>query len=537
MKRFSLISLASVLAVIGILLLASCSSNQSTPGDSDKAATSKPSGSLVIQGRPAGLTTFDPIVQGSANNYQGLSAAVFDALVDVNFEGQLRPAVAERYELSPDGLTHTFFIRKGVKFHDGSDLTAADVKFSIERILSPDSTNTDTPVWRAEIVGVDIKDDYTVAIRLKSPQFELLKGFNDFGNSQAIVPKKYIEEKGVEYFRQHPVGSGPYKVVSFVPSLRAELEAVESHWRQVPKFKTISVVLVPDDSTKAAMLKTGELDIAEVSPDMVAQLKTAGLRVITHDGASQYFFALYYDLDNPDKYAFSNIKVRKALSLAIDRKELADKMFGGNAEPSALFYARPTAYFWDPNVLKADPFDAEGAKKLLAEGGYPNGFNTKIWNTEGADSNNNLNAAVGGYWKKMGVTAELVQSTAAVLRTMRSPKPKPEMYNTVFNTITGGGVFQFEKLVTIFHSTKGTHLNLRNLKLDELIDKVPATKDLAEKKKFALEAAVLAKNEYSNIPILDVRTIYAIGSRVGEMTFTKGIVYDSYNFAFITHAK
>ncbi|MDO8472741.1 MAG: ABC transporter substrate-binding protein [Dehalococcoidia bacterium] len=538
-KRFGLTGLVSVLAMVGILLLASCSSTQSTPTSTSEksAASAKPYGSLVIQGRPSGMDTMDPTVQGSPNNYEALSAAVFDPLVDISLEGQLRPAIAERYEISADGMTHTFYIRKGVKFHDGSDLTGADVKFSIERILSPNSTNIDSAIWRKEMASVELKDDYSVVLHLTGPRFELLQGFNYFGNSQVVVPKKYIEEKGDDYFRKNPVGSGPFKVVSFVPSVRTELEAVENHWREVPKFRAITVMLIPDDSTKAAMLKTGELDIAEVSPDQVASLKSAGLRIISHDGAAQYFHALYYDLKNPDKYAFGNIKVRKALSLATNRQEMADKILGGYAEPSVLFYVLPTAYFWDPNQLKADPYDPEGAKRLLAEAGYPNGFSTKIWNTEGAELGNTLNTALAGYWQKVGVNAELVQTTSAALRSMRVPVTKAEMYNTTFNTINGGSVFQFERMVTAYHTTKGTLLTHNNTAIDEIIDKVAATKDPAEKKKLALQAAVMARNEYSILAILDVRTVYALSSKVGEMPLTKGIVNGAYNFSSITHTK
>ncbi|MDO8672739.1 MAG: ABC transporter substrate-binding protein [Dehalococcoidia bacterium] len=555
-ERLDLFGHVSALAVVAIMLLASCSTTpaspsksesptgqttpstgQSTPSAAKSPTPVKPQGSLVVLGRPASMSTLDPTVQGSGNNYQGMSAAVFDTLVDVSPAGQLRPALAERWEISADGKTHTFYIRKGVKFHDGSDLTGEDVKFSLERIMSTKSTNIDTTVWATEVAGIDLKDAYTVVLRLTSPQFELIKGFNDFGNSQAVVPKKYIETKGEDYFRQNPVGSGPWKVLSFQASVKVELEAVESHWREVPKFKNMTLVNVAEEATKVAMFKTGELDLAPIVPDSAPGLKAAGMRIVGHDGASQYSLALYYDLDNPDKYAFGNIDVRKALSLAINRKELGDKLLAGYAVPSALFFALPTAYFWDANLLKPDPYDPEGAKKLLTGAGYANGFTTKIWTSAGSGVQGSLNEAVGGYWQKVGVSAQMETATADALRALRYPKPQPGMYNTSFAALSGGGIFNFERMVTIFHSTKGVHLNLRNPRLDELIDKVPATKDLAEKKKLALEAAVLAKNGYSNIPVLDIQTVIAMSKKIGDLTLTKGIEYYANTLSSASHPK
>ncbi|MDO8673456.1 MAG: ABC transporter substrate-binding protein [Dehalococcoidia bacterium] len=527
--------LALAVTMIGALLSTSCST-QSTPASTDTSATSaKPYGSLVVRGNVVG--SFDPIVAGTPNIYQALGAAVFDSLVDFSPEGQFRPAIAERWEISADGMTHTFYIRKGVKFHDGSDLTGADVKFSLERILSPESTNIDTTIWRDEIAGIDLKDDYTVVFRLKQSRVELLKGFNDFGSSPAILPKKYIETKGVDYFRKNPVGSGPWKVVKLELGARAELEAVEDHWRETPKFKNITVLNVDDEATKVAMLQTGELDLADISPDSVPKLKSAGLRIIGHDGAAQYFMGLYYDLTQPAKYAMGDVRVRKALSLAINRQEMADKILGGYAEPSALFYARPTGYFWDANLLKPDPYDPQQAKKVLADAGFPNGFTTKVWNQVGTVSANILNEAAAGYWRNIGITAELVPVESAILRSMRSPVTKPEMFNTIYTAANTGGVFQFEKMVTAYHSKKGTIQTHSNAKLDELIDRVPATKDPAERKKLALEAAVMAKNEYSILAVLDIRTVLALGSKVGSITLTKGSGAYAYNLATLSHAK
>ncbi|MDO8672258.1 MAG: ABC transporter substrate-binding protein [Dehalococcoidia bacterium] len=522
--------------VIGAMLLASCSSKAV---DTTASTTStKPYGSLVITANNWGSGPIDPTVTGSANTFQSAAAAVLDTLVGVSVEGKLIPALAERWEIATDGLTHTFYIRKGVKFHDGSDLTGADVKFSIERVIAPDSGSQDAPAWRPLIDRIELKDDFTVVLRLKQPQFELFQGgLSDFSGSQAVFPKKYMEQVGVDAWRKKPVGSGPWKVVNYQNNIRLDLEANEDYWGEVPKFKNLSYLYVPEAATQVAMLKTGESDLSEVAPDAVAGLKAAGLKIQKHDGAAQSFLNMFYDLNNPQKYAIGDVRVRKAASLAINRKEMADNLFNGYAEPSALWYVRPTAYFFDPNQIKVDPYDPDQAKKLLADAGYPNGFPTKIWDTGSGSSTSTIIQALPGYWRKIGINAEVATAEYAIVRAMWYPAHKPEIWNTFFGTVSGGGVFNFEKMIVAYHSTKGNFKNFKNPRLDELVDKVPMTVDPVEKKKLAQEAALLAKNEYNVIALLDHYTILALGSKVGSITPIKGIARLAYAFSSITHAK
>ncbi|MDO8673957.1 MAG: ABC transporter substrate-binding protein [Dehalococcoidia bacterium] len=534
-RQFRLTGLVAVAIVVGAMILASCSTTPSSPTNSGTAASSsKPYGSLTI-----GITfesgNFDPQI-GSGNSSSALAAAVFDSLGEVDPNGKVRPGLAERWEISSDGKTHTFYIRKGVKFHNGDDLTGSDVKFSIERMLDPKASHQDAGVLRGQIDSVEMKDDYTIVLRLKQPQFELLKGFGDDSGGSAVVPKKYIEEKGVDYFRSHPVGSGPWKVLNYTTMTRVDLEAVEDHWRTVPKFKNITLLHILEEATKVAMLKTGELDAAIVAPDSVPQLKAAGLRIVSHDGSSQSFMWPFWDMQNPQKYALSDVKVRKALSLAINRKELADKVYGGYAEPSALMYAPATAFFFDPNVLKPDPFDPEQVNKLLAEAGYPSGFSTAIQDVGGGGVLSTYNQAIAGYWRKVGVKTDIIPIDYAVATKKWNPI-SPDIFNTVFSYFSSSPVFNFEKMYTPYHSKKGAPKNINNPRLDELIDKVPLTADPVEKKRLALEAAVLAKNEYTTLSVLDLRTVFAIDSKIGELIPIKGMAGLAPALETITHAK
>ncbi|MDO8674219.1 MAG: ABC transporter substrate-binding protein [Dehalococcoidia bacterium] len=524
-------SLAVAVLVVGALLITSCSRNSSGPDSEVGPVTdTKPYGSLTI-GMDLGGTNIDPQI-ATATAFFFTSVAIFDALIFVDSKNELKPGIAERWEISPDGKTHTFYIRKGAKFHDGSDLTGEDVKFSIERMMAPASIVPDANAWRDAVAGVDLKDQYTVALRMKSPQFELLKGYD--AGMAAVVPKKYIEEKGVDYFRTHLVGSGPWKVVRFIPGDRLEIEAVENHWRAAPKFKNLTLLHITQDATKVAMLKTGELDIAQVGPDSVPGLKAAGNRVLSWDGGGQFFGFPFYDKDHPDKYEIGDVRVRKSLQLSLNNKEIADKILGGYGEPYALWAADPTAYFWDANMLKPDPYDPEGAKRLLAEAGLPNGFKTRIYDIGGGGVISTIDQAVSGYWRKIGVIAEIIPMDYGAFFPKFNPTQLPEVWPSIYINL-GSPARHFEKMRDAYY-TKGNRTT-KNPKLDQLLDKVPAITDPVEKKKVALEAAVMAQNEYSVLRLTGAHIIVALGPKVGDFARFRYSSIIGVMFETITHAK
>ncbi|MDO8672549.1 MAG: ABC transporter substrate-binding protein, partial [Dehalococcoidia bacterium] len=279
------------------------------------------------------------------------------------------------------------------------------------------------------------------------------------------------------------------------------------------------------------------LDISDVSPDSVAGIKAAGLRILAHDGAMQAVVISFWDMANPQKYALADVRVRKALSLALNRKELADKLFSGYAEPDVTLYIRPTGYFWDSNVLKPDPYDPEGAKKLLAQAGYPGGFKTTAWLDQGVSAGASFASASVGYYRQVGIGAELVPIEVRTLQGYFVPKMRPEIFDSIYALVHAGGVLQFEKMATAYHSTKGVFHNNNNPKLDALIDQVPMTKDLNEKKKLALEAAVMGRDEYSAFSALGVKTLIALSSKVGGLSPIKGMAVLGASLDTITHAK
>ncbi|MBI2865089.1 MAG: ABC transporter substrate-binding protein [Chloroflexi bacterium] len=533
-----------VALLVGSLLLVSCTTTSTTPsqpGETPKSSppvgtptATKPYGSLTISGN-FGNGVLDP--QGDSGTvFNGVASAFLDTLIDVSSTGKELPALAERWEFAKDGMTLTFYIRRGVKFHDGSDLTGADVKFSLERMFDAKSIYAGAAVWRGAVARVDLIDAYTVALRMKTPQFEFMQGPET--GVTAVLPKKYIEEKGIEYWLKNPIGSGPWKVVKYETGERLDLEANENYWGALPQFKNLNVIKVPDESTRVAMLKTGELDLAVVSPDTTAALKAAGLQIFSSKGGNQYTGYVFQDIERPQDTPVGDVRNRKALTLAMNRKEIVDNIFQGYASPTVVYPASPGAYFFDANLMKLDPYDPEQAKKLMAEAGYPNGFSTRIYDTTGVSAVLNMvNAAVEGYWRKAGINAQLVPVTYATINALRRPKNDPQIFNSVWFYPATGGNLAFARMVLTYHSVQGSPRNNTNPKLDELLEKVPTIADPAERKRLAIETVLMAKNEYLSLPMVDVDVPQGASKKIGEISNFYGSDLWGRTYKTITHGK
>jgi peptide/nickel transport system substrate-binding protein len=383
----------------------------------DKAEIPTQKGTLVFAVDSLAAQTMDPILEGRPGNavYQ---AAMYDSLVGFDTKkGGVGPGVAETWDLSDDGLTWTFHLRPDQKFHNGDRLTAADVKFSLERQISPESLSSAKATLQRIIKDIEVADELTVKIHTNGPQIGLPAMLSRaVAPEGAIMPKNYIEKVGVEEFRRKPIGSGPWKFVRSVPGDRIEFEAVGyPHWRGTPHFKNLQILLVPEESTRVSMVRTGEAGIASIGPDTMRSAARSGLEVVSVAGTMQALFQFWgvYRPDQKDS-PVANPKVREALSLAINRKDIIENVMDGKASlpyPFAAFSY--TEYFnadkWRKWADQAYRYDPAQAKKLLAEAGYPNGFELKFANTAlpGTPFMTDVGTAVADMWNKIGVKVNI----------------------------------------------------------------------------------------------------------------------------------
>jgi len=290
--------------------------------------------------------------------------ALHDALVKPMPGNHLAPSLAESWTLSPDQKVYEFKLREGLKFHNGDPFTAEDVKFSFERAKGK--------LLHEKVREVDVVDPYRVRFVLHEPWPDFMTFYGTFASGASwVVPKKYLESVGAEGFKKHPIGLGPYKFVSSVPGVDLVMEAYEGYWRKMPAVKRLVYLSVPEATTRLAMLKGGEVDLAYLLDAPMAEevKRDAKLKLVFSGGIGTYYLD-FFDMWDP-KSPWADQRVRLAASYAINRQELSQvETLGaspptGNIVPKTFEFALP---------IEPDPYDPAKAKQLLAEAGYPNGF-------------------------------------------------------------------------------------------------------------------------------------------------------------------
>jgi peptide/nickel transport system substrate-binding protein len=353
-RRLALGSLALVFALLAGGLL------------DRSAAQNKPEGEM----RWALYVTLSPVwfdpgeVVGQITPFWVLYA-MHDALVKPMPGNQMTPSLAESWTVSPDQRAYEFKLREGLKFHNGDPFTAEDVKFSFLRAKG-------SKVLHDRVKEVVIVSPYRVRFQLHEPFPDFMAFYGTMATGAGwIVPKSYIEKVGDDGFKKNPVGLGPYKFVSHNPGIELVMEANESYWRKVPSVKRLVYKVVPESTTRAAMLKRGEVDIAYLLEVPQAQeLKRDPNLKLAFSGGIAIFFLDFLDQWDP-KSPWADKRVRLAASYALDRQALSDAETLGASKPAGNFIPRAFDFALPIEPL---PHNPTRAKQLLAEAGYPNGF-------------------------------------------------------------------------------------------------------------------------------------------------------------------
>jgi peptide/nickel transport system substrate-binding protein len=508
-------------ATTGPVTTGPATTKPATTGPATTAPATKvmPYGTLTLASQTFSYETFDPIVGESFWGW-----ALYDPLVLSTDTGDAIGVAAESWTLSPDGKTWTFKIRKGIKFHNGDPLTAADVKFSVEHFSDNKSTNPWSNYLRYNFVSARVVDEYTYEYITKTPEPQLLL---PFGYTR-ILPKNYFEKVGQDAFRKAPIGSGPYKYSSFTPSAKCVLEANTDYWGKMASFKTIVDLLVPEESTRVAMLKNGEADIAlALGPDRIVEMKKLGYRT------EEYGLATLFNISFPGTWMTSSptqdIKVRQAMSYAINRQEMCDTFFKGLAKPGGRWFINESGWGWDPS-WKPDAYDVTKSKALLAEAGYPSKFSNpviQLWTQ--ADIRNDLMQLLQGYWNKVGIQTKLgvVDSTGYL--------------GLFFFGKTGATDPNIGSVIpwyygsyprAVYHSANmytpgGAHSTSNDAKAKELYTKAVTELDQAKAKQYWTEFLNYAYSMFVNVGIIQMPTYAVVGPNLGAFTSQKstGIYY------------
>lgn len=438
------------------------------------------------------ITTLDPamIVDVAGG---GVSSKIFNGLVKFNDSLQIVPDLAKGFNLSKDGKVYTFMLRRGIRFHNGRELRAEDVKYSFERVLDPKTKSSRT--WLFErisgagefmegsapsVKGIKVLSEYAVEIELMEP-------FGPFLNllampSAYIVPKEETKKTGVD-FSSHPIGTGPFMIKEWKRGRELILVVNEGYFSERPKIKGVVYRVIPEELTAIVEFESGNLDIIGVPSTEFRRYSESpkwGDLIKKAPGLNTFYLGL-----NCLKPPFSDKRVRQALNYAVDRKRILKTILDGRGELAA----GPIP----PFLMKSSPlsikrgcgygYDPSKAKALLKEAGLEKGFRFKIYQSEDQETVD-IMEVVQQYFKDVGVEAEIVQLEWSAFKeainkgeadsfwlSWRADYPDPENF-----------------LSPVFHSSNwgsaGNRVRFKNLRVDRLIEE--AQREFNEEKRLNL---------------------------------------------------
>lgn len=462
---------------------------------------------------PRTLTIGIPLITESldARTFSALAYVTLNLfhgrLFAVDEQGRYRPELAESWRLV-DPRTWQFKLRKGVRFHNGDEFTAQDVKFSVEFILDPANKHGNRSRF-TDIKEVRVVDRYTVNFVTAEPSGALLSNIFRL----YILPSAYYRAKGAEEYARAPVGLGPFKVKSYVAGDRLAVTANRDHWAGAPRVDEIVVRAIPEHSTRMAAVETGEVDIGWfVPPEHVERLRSKGL-AISLVGTNQVR-ALVLGTQATRIKPFEDRRVRQALNYAVDKEGLNTFLFGGHWRVADGQVIGPAAFGHSPG-LKAYPYDTERAKRLLAEAGYAGGFSVPFEFPVGRYIKDKEYAeAVAGQLAAVGVRAQLKPLESGVW----FQKYIAGTIGPMFMVDLGPSV-DLDFATARFPSWSQSRF-WASEPFDALFRKQRATVDQTERLKVLHEMAALFREEAPLIFGLEVVAIHALSPRVSGVVFT-----------------
>ncbi len=441
--------------------------------------------------------------------------AIHDALVKPMPGGDNTPSLAESWTVSKDHLTYEFVLRKGVKFQNGDPVTTEDVKFSFDRYKG-----TAAKLLKDRVREVQIVDASRIRFVLKEPWPDFMTFYGTSATGAAwIVPKKYVERVGEEAFKKAPIGAGPYKFVSTNPGVDLVMEAWDGYWRKVPSVKRLVFKSMPDETTRAAALKAGEVDIVYLlsGPTAAEVKRTPGLRLAAAVPPGVPFLDLPEQWDAKSPWA--DRRVRLAASHAIDRKALNEAETLGMSRPTGGLIPRSLEF---AKVFEPPTYDPARSKKLLAEAGYPNGFDAGTLTPFPPFFS--LAEGLGNYLQAVGIKTRMrTMERAAFLTEWRDKKLKNVIMG--LGAPAGNAATRIEAYVL----KNGIYANGVVPEIEDLYAR--QAREIDRKKRSALvhQMQDIMHERVLHVPIYELAFLWGVGPRVEEacVDHIKGFSYSA----------
>ena len=299
----------------------------------------------------------------AASLTQQMMLNVFEGLVRPTPDGGIEPAVAQSYSVSNDGLTYTFILRRGIKFHNGDLVTVDDLRYTFERLMGKDTGKPLTSNLDA-VASLETPDASTFVVHLKKVNSSFL----------ALLPTLSILPRSNDgHHDQHPIGTGPYKFVEYLPQQRLVLEKFTDYWQPgVPVIDRVEFRIIPDDQAALLALQSGQVQLTGISADQAASLGSK-FKIVSHGANSVLLMAM-----NEQRKPFDDIRVRQAIEYAVDKDAIITAVFNGYATKLGSNMSPVMAKYYADGLTNVYPVDIAKAKSLLSAAGYPNGFETTV---------------------------------------------------------------------------------------------------------------------------------------------------------------
>jgi peptide/nickel transport system substrate-binding protein len=422
--------------------------------------------------------------------------------------GEYTPRLAEKWQASPDYREWTFFLRKGVQFHYGyGPFTAKDVVHSHSFMMRPETTATLAPFWRG-VEEVKAINDHQVVFRMKKPSTTMPYAASRAGDLR-IVSKAQWDKEGLEGFEKRPAGTGSYRYLARQPGLSITFERVDNHWREKPAFKQLEFRLAREESTRLALVISGEAHIADLPRELQKDALKKGLKIFSSsfpvDWMTVYFGGQYYTPGDPafkPDVPWTKKPVRQALNMAINRKELLNTVFAGKG--SAVYVTGWSSQSEGYNPEWASRFDQmygynpTKAKALLKEAGYGPGLKVKVlaFTEPGESEGPQVAEALGIYYKDIGVDAEIEVLDWAKVREMFRKKT---IQCCIWPNIISWRPSE-EWIRTSYYSKSNSH-NYENEFIDKSFLALTQSVNPAERQRLARAIGDHLFEEFADIPL------------------------------------
>ncbi|MFN7037210.1 MAG: ABC transporter substrate-binding protein [Bellilinea sp.] len=354
-------------------------------------ATATPAPTRLVIRTSTDPDNLDPHLS-SASLTQQIMLNVFEGLVKPAPDSSVVAGLAEEYAVSEDGLTYTFKLREGAKFHDGSPVTVQDVVYSFERLMGKGMEKPLTSNLN-DVESIESPDDRTIVFKLKQTN----SSFVALLPTLAVIPAANDGKHG-----ETPIGSGPYQLVEYTPQQRIVLEKFDQYWQEgVPSIDRVEIVIIPDDQTAFLQLQSGAIDFTAISADQIPQLNE-NFKVVSQGANSVMLMGV-----NQAVEPFNNPDVRRALYYAIDRDAINLAVYDGLATILGSNMSPVMEKYYEPGLEKVYQPDAEKAKQLLANAGYPNGFSMTLSISSHAAVYSQIAQIIADQLKKVGIDVQI----------------------------------------------------------------------------------------------------------------------------------